>query len=277
MGEIKRRILKLQGRPDLYKAIYETVIILLAVLSVVLAVYDIYYGAKPWMNVLDLLIWGIFVLDYGVRMWKAPKKLRFFLHNIPDLIAILPFFLFLRVLRFARIAKIVKITKVTKCFRGFSFLIRILKYCTRIMRTHGIRFVILVTILVVASGGIAIHYIEGLSIMDSLWWAFVTAATVGYGDLSPSTNAGRIVAVLLMITGIGLIGSLTSTITSALLKTHAKKTVSAEVKELLKSKIDNVESLGQEDVEQLCSMIRALHNASTKGEEPGIPDRDVIP
>ena len=260
MEKMEELFLKLKKRPDLSTAIYETVIIVLAVLSVVFAVYDIYYGLKTWMSVIDFLIWCIFVADYGVRLWKAPKKPAFFLYNIPDLIAILPFFFFLRAFRFARIAKIAKITKITKCFRGFSFLIRILKYCMRIMRTHGIRFVILVTVLVVASGGIAIHYLEGLSIADSLWWAFVTAATVGYGDLSPATNAGRVVAVLLMVTGIGLIGSLTSTITSAFLKTHEKRTVHSEVKEILKQKIDEVENLSDEDVEQLCGMIRVLHD-----------------
>lgn len=265
MGSTKRiqkLFLKLKKRPDLSTAIYETVIIVLAVLSIVFAVYDIYYGIKTWMSVIDFLIWCIFIADYGVRLWKAPKKSAYFLHNIPDLVAILPFFFFLRAFRFARIAKIAKITEITKCFRAFSFLVRTLKYCMRIMRTHGIRFVILVTVLVVASGGIVIHYLEGLSIADSLWWAFVTAATVGYGDLSPATNAGRVVAVLLMVTGIGLIGSLTSMITSAFLRTHEKRTVHSEVKEILKAKIDEMETLTDEDVEQLCKMICALHSTS---------------
>lgn len=246
--------------------VYETLIMLLAVGSVVLAVYDIYYGLKTWMSVIDTVIWIIFVADYYVRLRKAQGKGKFFLHNIPDLIAILPFFSVLRVIRIARIARLLKLTKIIKCFRGFSFLIRILKYCMKIMRTHGIRFVILVTVLVVASGGIAIHYIEGFTIADSLWWAFATVATVGYGDLSPSTGAGRIVAVALMIMGIGLIGSLTSMITSALLKTHEKRSIHSEVKELLKAKIDEVESLDDVEVEQLCAMICALHNASN-GQE----------
>src|SRR5690606_19877081 len=43
---------------------------------------------------------------------------------------------------------------------------------------------------------------------DSVWWGFVTFTTVGYGDLVPVTSTGRIVAVLLMIGGIGLIGVL---------------------------------------------------------------------
>lgn len=49
---------------------------------------------------------------------------------------------------------------------------------------------------------------------DALWWSIVTCTTVGYGDISPSTLPGRIIAVFLMIVGIGLISMLTGTITT---------------------------------------------------------------
>jgi voltage-gated potassium channel len=42
---------------------------------------------------------------------------------------------------------------------------------------------------------------------EALWWAFVTVTTVGYGDFYPVTTLGRIVAVLLMVSGVGLFGS----------------------------------------------------------------------
>ena len=49
---------------------------------------------------------------------------------------------------------------------------------------------------------------------DGLWWAVVTVATVGYGDISPVTPIGRGIAVFLMLAGIGLIGILTATVAS---------------------------------------------------------------
>ena len=49
---------------------------------------------------------------------------------------------------------------------------------------------------------------------DAIWWAIVTTTTVGYGDVSPVTTEGRIVAVLLMIVGIGFIGVFTATVAS---------------------------------------------------------------
>jgi len=55
---------------------------------------------------------------------------------------------------------------------------------------------------------------------DALWWAIVTVTTVGYGDRFPVTAGGRIVAVVLMLVGIGLIGVLTATVASVFIKEH---------------------------------------------------------
>ena len=63
-----------------------------------------------------------------------------------------------------------------------------------------------------------------MDFFDAIWWSFVTTTTVGYGDISPSTNIGRLIAAILMIIGIGLIGSLTSTITTYFINA-GKKTV----------------------------------------------------
>ena len=56
--------------------------------------------------------------------------------------------------------------------------------------------------------------------VDALWWAIVTVTTVGYGDRFPVTEGGRVVAVVLMLVGIGLIGVLTATVASLFIKEH---------------------------------------------------------
>jgi voltage-gated potassium channel len=55
---------------------------------------------------------------------------------------------------------------------------------------------------------------------DALWWAIVTVTTVGYGDRFPITAGGRVVAAILMLVGIGLIGTLTATVASVFIKEH---------------------------------------------------------
>ena len=70
-------------------------------------------------------------------------------------------------------------------------------------------------------GALAVYSVErgasGSTITDfgtALWWAFVTVTTVGYGDFSPVTFQGKIIAVVLMFTGIALIGIVTATLAS---------------------------------------------------------------
>lgn len=65
--------------------------------------------------------------------------------------------------------------------------------------------------------------IEGLSFWDSLWWSFVTVTTVGYGDYFPVSLVGRIVAVILMISGIGAFGFVTAAVASAFVEINVKR------------------------------------------------------
>ena len=73
----------------------------------------------------------------------------------------------------------------------------------------------LVSIVLLTIGSISILLFEGgegsniKSGGDALWWAFVTITTVGYGDYYPVTAAGRVVAAILMIGGIGMFGAYT--------------------------------------------------------------------
>jgi len=57
---------------------------------------------------------------------------------------------------------------------------------------------------------------------DALWWAVVTATTVGYGDITPRTGLARVIATALMVMGIGLIGVVASSVSQALLASDQK-------------------------------------------------------
>ncbi|MDM8517986.1 ion channel, partial [Desulfobacterales bacterium HSG16] len=75
--------------------------------------------------------------------------------------------------------------------------------------------VIIILVFMVIAGSLAIvHYEENIKLKDALWWSVVTLTTVGYGDISPATIEGRIVGVIIMISGIGFLGMLTASIAS---------------------------------------------------------------
>ena len=108
---------------------------------------------------------------------------------------------------------------MTKLVRLASVSARLLKKVKKFLNTNGLKYVLCLVIVSIVISALAMTKIEKMPFVDALWWAFVTATTVGYGDLSPTTGLGRIVASILMLVGIGLIGSLTSSITSFFLDT----------------------------------------------------------
>lgn len=230
---------------------YDIVISSLAFGAVILCIIDLSEGLRPWQQVLDRGILTVFVLDYVVRFHAAANKSAFVKHNVCDLIAILPFHTVFRAFKLAKVPRI------------FAFLYRPLKKSKAFFNTNGFKYVIFVTVLMILAGGFLIHFAEGMSLSDGIWWAFVTATTVGYGDISPNTLYGRIIAMVLMLVGIGLIGTVTSTITSYFLNAGQKKSVTDETIEMIKGKLDDFDDLTEEDVEQICGVLKGLKK---KGE-----------
>ncbi|MCZ6632466.1 MAG: ion channel [bacterium] len=92
----------------------------------------------------------------------------------------------------------------------------------RRLRAKSFVWITLWSVLVLMVAVSLIGYAEGLSFRDSFWWAVVTMTTVGYGDISPATLGGRIVAVGLMISGIGLLSVLTATLATHLIDHQSK-------------------------------------------------------
>lgn len=195
-------------------AAYEIIIGALELFAVALAVLDITQSLNAWQRMADNIILAIFVADYIVRLLVSDDKKDFVKKNIFDLIAIIPFSSFFRAFRIARLARLVKLAKISKFSRLAAYSLRLLNRAKVFFNTNGFKYVLALSCVLVAAGGIAIHFAEGMELSDGFWWAFVTTTTVGYGDISPSTGVGRAIAIILMITGIGLLGTLTSTITS---------------------------------------------------------------
>lgn len=106
------------------------------------------------------------------------------------------------------------------------------------------RKLILFLILLVGVSSVGFYYLEGksqeLDFLSGVWWTVVTLTTVGYGDLVPKTEAGRLLGVLVMASGIGLVSTLTGNLASMIVERHAKQR-----KGLLKVKLsDHVVILG---------------------------------
>ncbi len=162
---------------------------------------------------IDYMVWALFALEYIIKLSLAPQRGHFIRTHLLDLLIVaVPFFRPLRMGRLVRLLRLVRVAVVVgeALRRGKS-----------IFTHNGFHFVVLAAATIVFACAGLVTFAErnarGTNIHNfgqGLWWAMETVTTVGYGDRYPSTSFGQGVAVLLMLVGIGLIGTLTATVAS---------------------------------------------------------------
>ena len=112
----------------------------------------------------------------------------------------------------------------------------------RLFKKRGVGYVSVAFVLIaLATGGLFSLY-EGHPFLDGLWWTIVTLTTVGYGDLSPVTTGGRVAAVVLMVTSIGVVSFITANIAAFFIEEDEETTVADEVRSL-HQRLDRIEEL----------------------------------
>ena len=161
----------------------------------------------------DWAIWGLFVLDYIVRFSLAPNRWHWFIRHLIDFaIVTLPFVRPLRLLRLLVLIEVLQ-KAVGDAFRG-----RIVVYTV-----SGVVLLIYTASLAVFEKERYLHGATINSFGKAIWWSITTVTTVGYGDVYPVTDAGRIIAVLLMIGGISLVGVVTASLASWIIQSVAEE------------------------------------------------------
>jgi len=170
---------------------------------------------------------GLFISEYLFRWYHARNRLRypFTLLAAIDLAAILPSVLGLTLhVRSLKLVRVLPMLWMFKLYRYNDALQRVMHGFRRV--GHELAVVGFVAVIVLLTSSLAMHEFERHAqpeqfgrLSDALWWSFVTLTTVGYGDLYPVTGAGRIVAVITMIVGIGVLGTFLSLIGSSFLTT----------------------------------------------------------
>lgn len=160
-----------------------------------------------WMSVFSNFLWILFVIDLAFRYFMTTNKKHFFRKNWLDTITVaVPQFRALRALRAFTSDGI--LSKGKGFFSGGAV-------ATAVLGTVIILWVGSLSVLV-SERGAAGAEIETLP--DSLWWAFETITTVGYGDFVPVTWLGRSQAVLIMLVGISLLGVVSASLAATLVK-----------------------------------------------------------
>jgi voltage-gated potassium channel len=181
-------------------------ILFIVAYSVFVLAVDTDSAWHAWLVAVLLVSWAVFFVDVAVRivLTRRGDRTRFiFTHPIDVLSALVPLFRALRVLEL--INQIPYLRRHTGDAVRARFVVFAVSYAVSF-----VYFVALATLQVERDAPGA----NILTFGDSIWWAIVTIATVGYGDEYPVTAAGRTYAVLLMIGGVAIVGTASATIIS---------------------------------------------------------------
>jgi voltage-gated potassium channel len=207
---------------------FDIALLLLIAASVIVVMLDSVRSIGPDHAMLfDILEWGftlIFTLEYLARLACVDRPLRYArsFFGVVDLLSLLPTYLAIfvpelhalidvRVLRLLRVFRILKLAAYVAEYRflGSAF---------RASRRKILVFLSAVMMIVVLMGTI-MYVVEGpangfTSIPISVYWAVTTMTTVGFGDITPHTNLGRLVATLMMLMGWGVLAVPTGIVTA---------------------------------------------------------------
>lgn len=210
-----------------YKAVHSVLWVAIAA-SVLLVLVELFTGwHQPWMEAVDRWLLGLFWVELVLRVGSfQPKEVGFYRYErgrtlrahvlgrlrysftpliLIDIITVLGSFSWLRGLRVLRLLRLLHGTRLFKYSSP-------LQGSLRAFGESRLLFAAVFTLIggAVLLGGLSFFAFEqgrgqvhGIS--DALWWALVTITTVGYGDISPTSGGGRIVAAGLMVSGMGML------------------------------------------------------------------------
>jgi voltage-gated potassium channel len=179
--------------------------------------------------VANWLIWGVFAVELAAVLVVATRRraaLRAHWLDVAIVVLTIPLWgQLLSSLRFFRFLRLLW---------AIAIISRAIQAERRLTSTATFRVVALITrFLIVVAGATQATFNanEFPSMWDGVWWAVVTATTVGYGDLYPTDVEGRIIGIVVMLLGIGFISVLTATVAAKFIETD---TSSDEVLETLR-------------------------------------------
>ncbi len=212
---------------------YQMLILAVSVLSLGIMASMTGFALSPEtrsvLDVADIVVCGLFLLDFGVSLTFAPNKLRYLATwGWLDLLSSIPAIDLARWGRAARVLRVLRVLRImraTKIVAGLAMRHR--------ARNAAMAGVLLLLLVIFASSIAILHFedVEGGNIRDAhdaMWWAATTVSTVGYGDYYPVTWEGRLIAVLLMITGVGSFAAIAAGLVSWVMPPSEKQ----EIKQL---------------------------------------------
>ncbi len=205
------------------------------VLAAAMALVDARSAIGQLLEYADLAVCLVFLLDFFVSLVYAPNKMQYLITwGWLDAISAIPAIDFARWGRAARVFRVLRVLRALRATRVVASL------AVRYRARNAVLAAALLLLLMVFTCSVGVLHFEAdaggniRTAPDALWWAISTVTTVGYGDLYPLTWEGRLIATLLMLTGVGVFSALAGAMSSLFLA----PTVSNENRELQRLSVE---------------------------------------
>jgi len=217
---------------------FDVVLLILISLSVLVVMLESVASLQDrFSDLFFYLEWGftiVFTIEYLLRLYCVyhPKKYATSFFGVIDLLAIVPTYLsifvagtqYFLVIRALRLMRIFRIFKLGHFLTEGQVIIRAMRASSNKITV----FLLFVVIMVMIIGSV-MYLVEGgqnsgfTSIPRSIYWAVVTLTTVGYGDITPSTELGQFLSAIVMILGYAILAVPTGIVTGELIESSRKK------------------------------------------------------
>jgi voltage-gated potassium channel len=202
-------------------------------------------GLSPALQFISVVIWVVFVLDFLLKLVLAPQKLAFVKKNwLTAISLVIPA---LRIVRFARLFRVVRSLRGVRLVKVVASLNRGMKSLGATMKRRGLKYVVMLTLVVIFGGAAGMYGFEvqhGLkSYGEALWWTAMLITSLG-SEYWPQTGEGKTLCLLLALYGFCVFGYITATLASFFVGRDAEE--------------EGAPVAGASDVEELKKLVSSL-------------------
>ena len=242
-------------------------LVLLALLVVFAQVLMLYSETLIQSNWVTNAIWLVFFLELIVNLYNVKNKPRYLKENwLNVLIVIIAFPGVDWGSDWAVIVRSLRLLLFVRFFTGF------MKDIVAVLNRNRFGQILVASAFIILGAGALFSYLEDRALWDGVWYALVTITTVGYGDVVPVSDYGRIFGVVLILFGVVFFSLVTANISAFLIGSDQRK-VEKDILKYMKSsekRVAEQQALNEEnfermilhmssEIEQLKTEIKAMH------------------